>query len=510
MNRRALAAVVAVLALVGAASYFAYRFGMQRGMQNAPAAPAPSTTVDGDRIDPKTGRRVLYWHDPMVPAQKFDKPGRSPFMDMDLVPVYADSAGGDDAAVSIDPRVAQNLGVRTGEATKGRLVSRIQVVGNVAFNERELILVQARVGGFVEKLYVRAPLDRVRKGEPLVEILAPEWVAVQEEYLSLKRMMSPDPELLAAARQRMSLLGMNEDLIRSVDGTGAIEKRAKLYAPADGIVVELGAREGMTVTAGATLFRINSLGTLWLNAEVPGTEAPGLRPGQPVQARSSAHPGKIFKGRINALLPQVNQTTRTVVARIELANPGGQLIPGMFVTVDLSSPSTKDVVLVPSEAVIRTGERSLVIVAEGEGKFRQRDVEVGFESGGKSEIRKGLSEGDKVVVSGQFLIDSEASLRATGVRMEGAGAPRAAKTHQATGEVVFLGEREFIIKHGDIPSAGMGAMTMPFDAPVGIAPPGLKKGDRIRFEFTMQSDGQMQITSIAPVDASVPDRGARK
>jgi len=278
------------------------------------------------------------------------------------------------------------------------------------------------------------------------------------------------------------------------------------------VIAELGVREGMTVAAGAMLFRLVDLSSVWVNAEVPETQGGWLRPGTAVEARVPSFPGEVFRGRVSAILPEVNAATRTLRARVELANPLGKLKAGMFATLGFAAGGGGKALLVPSEAVIRTGERSVVIVAEGEGKFRQREVEIGIESDGKSEIRKGLAEGERVVVSGQFLIDSEASLRATGTRMEGApGSGKAApRVHQATGEVVLLGERELIIKHGEIPSVGMGAMTMAFDAPKSVVPPGLKKGDRIRFEFTMQSDGQMRITSIAPADASVPDHGAHK
>src|SRR6266542_2796358 len=256
MNRRTSIVIgLIVLGALGVASYAAYSLGTRAGAQ-------------GDKIDPKTGRRVLYWHDPMVPGQKFDKPGRSPFMDMQLVPVYADEAG-QGGAVAISPRVVQSLGIRTAEVVKGSIVQKIQAVGNVAYNERELVLVQARVGGFVEKLHVRAPLDPVRKGQPLVEILSPDWVAAQEEYLALRKLQTPDAESLRdAARQRMRLVGMSDEAIRSLENTGKVQTRAVLYAPISGVVAELGAREGMTVMAGAALFRLNSLASVWINAEV--------------------------------------------------------------------------------------------------------------------------------------------------------------------------------------------------------------------------------------------------
>jgi len=260
------------------------------------------------------------------------------------------------------------------------------------------------------------------------------------------------------------------------------------------------------------LFRLVDLSSVWVNAEVPEAQVAWLRPGTAVEARVPSFPGRVFRGRVSAILPEVNAATRTLRARVELANPGGGLKPGMFATLVFAQGTGAKALLVPSEAVIRTGERSVVIVAESEGKFRPQEIELGVESGGKSEIRKGLSEGDKVVVSGQFLIDSEANLRATGTRMEGAEMSKAtaAKTHHAVGEIVHLGASELLIKHGAIPSAGMGAMTMPFDAPNGIVPPGFKVGDRIQFEFSMLSDGQLRITNIAPAVASLPEPGARK
>src|SRR2546428_10937957 len=469
----------------------------------APANEAAAAAQDS------SSRKILYWFDPMVPQQHFDKPGKSPFMDMQLVPKYADDAGGEGTVV-IDPRVAQNLGVRTATATTGSVERRIEAVGSVAWNERAVYVVQARSGGFVERLHARAPLDPVAKGQPLVELLVPDWAAAQAEYLLLQR-AGKDAGLAEAARNRLQLLGMSEEQIGLLEKTGQPQTRITLYAPINGVIAELGVREGMTVMAGAMLFRLVDLSSVWVNAEVPEAQGAWLRPGTAVEARVPSFPGQVFRGRVSAILPEVNVATRTLRARVELANPGGRLKPGMFATLVFAQVTGTKALLVPSEAVIRTGERSVVIVAESEGKFRPHDVELGVESGGKSEIRKGLSEGDKVVVSGQFLIDSEASLRATGTRMEGAAPSNAApKTHHAVGEIVHLGASELLIKHGAIPSAGMGAMTMPFDAPNGIVPPGFKVGDRIQFGFSMQSDGQLRITNIAPADASTPERGARK
>jgi Cu(I)/Ag(I) efflux system membrane fusion protein len=434
MSRRALAIGGAATIVVALVAYAAFEAGIERGCTKAsgiidtpnaaraaPSAAASSPRLKAGDVDPSTGKRVLYWHDPMVPGTKFDKPGKSPFMDMQLIPVYADDAP-DPRGVAIDPRLQQNLGVRTTKAVAGSLSSAISAVGNVAYNERDVVLVQARSNGFVEKLFVRAALDPVRKGQPLAELYVPEWIAVQEEYLSAKRLRT-DVDALAlggladAAAQRMRLAGMSDDQIRAVDARGAVQPRFTITSPIDGVVGELSAREGMTVAPGAPLFRLNGLATVWVNAEVPESAAAEVRPGNAVQARTPALPGSVFKGRVSAILPEVNATTRTLKARIELANSGGRLIPGMFATIDFAPTGRSDIVLVPSEAVIRTGKRTVVIVAQGEGHFAPVDVEAGIEGHGQTEIRKGVRDGDSVVVSGQFLIDSEANLKAAIERM---------------------------------------------------------------------------------------------
>jgi membrane fusion protein, copper/silver efflux system len=434
MSRHAFALGGAATVVLTLVAYAAFEAGVERGRTNASgtvaavnatpavrsAMPSSPPTKAGD-VDPSTDKRVLYWHDPMVPGAKFDKPGKSPFMDMDLVPVYADDATGR-GGVAIDPRLQQNLGVRTAMAVAGSLSSAISAVGNVAFNERDVVLVQARSNGFVEKLYVRAALDPVRKGQALAELYVPEWVAAQEEYLAAKRFRT-DVDALAlggladAAAQRMRLAGMSDEQIREVDTRGAVQPRFTITSPINGVVGELSAREGMTVAAGAPLFRLNGLATVWVNAEVPEGAAAEVRPGDAVGARTPALPGSVFKGRVSAILPEVNATTRTVKARIELANPGGRLVPGMFATIDFAPTRRSDTVLVPSEAVIRTGKRTVVIVAQAEGRFAPVDVETGIESNGQTEILKGVRAGDSVVVSGQFLIDSEANLKAATTRM---------------------------------------------------------------------------------------------
>ena len=442
MNSRNFFLVVVACGVLGTAGYGLYRVGVSQGMNRAEPQAATAPTGSGipqkaGDVDPATGRKVLYWHDPMTPGQKFDKAGKSPFMDMQLVPVYAD-ADTDSGTVAISSRVQQNLGVRTTEARPGVLSAPMEAVGSAAYNERDLVVVQARSNGFIEKLYVRAPLDPVRRGQPLAELYVPDWVAAQEEYLSAKRIGAQASAkglegLVEAAKQRMRLAGMSDEQIRRVEATGSVQARATLTAPIGGIVTELAAREGMTVMAGAPLFRINGLSTIWVNAEVPESVAAQVRPGTPVEARASALPGTVFKGKVSAILPEVNPATRTIKARVELANPGGRLVPGMFASVNFAPAARAEMLLVPSEAVIRTGKRNVVIVAQGEGKFASVDVEVGLENNGQTEIRKGLEAGQRVVVSGQFLVDSEASLRGTAARMGEPAMGEMSKSNAAQG-----------------------------------------------------------------------------
>jgi Cu(I)/Ag(I) efflux system membrane fusion protein len=474
----------AIVIAVGAAAGFAgYRYATHRMM------PAPETgaTAHGDR-------KVLYWYDPMYPQQKFEKPGKSPFMDMQLVPKYADEAA-DAGTVSISPRMVQNLGVRTAEAKTGTIEQRFEAVGTVAFNERGVVQLQARAAGFVEKLHARAPLDPVKKGAPLVELLYPEWAGAQEEFLLLRK--SDSSELAQAARQRLMLLGMSEAQVAAVEREGKVRNRFTLTAPISGVIAELGVREGSTVMPGMTLFRLVDLSTVWVNAEVPEMQASWVTPGAKVAARVQAYPDRVFEGRVGALLPEVSAATRTVRTRIEVANPEALLKPGMYATIVFQQGAKRESVLVRSEAVIRTGTRDVVIVALGEGKFRAAEVEVGFESGGQSEIRKGLQAGDKVVLSGQFLIDSEASLSATVARLESAQ-----EIHKGRGTVSELDAQKGRVEldHEPIPSLQWPRMKMGFLVEDKGQLAALKKGDAVEFELRPKpdQDGNYVISRIGP------------
>ena len=498
-NRKTALVVLAALAVLSALGYGLYWLGMNQGMEMG-GEPASAPAADGEE------RKVLYWHDPMVPGHKFDKPGKSPFMDMQLVPVYADEAG-DAGTVSISPRVQQNLGIRTAEVTRGNLRAEVVAVGSVAYNERDVALVQARSNGFVERLYVRASLDRVRKGQPLAELYVPEWVAAQEEYLTVVRMQEMGNDLRDGARQRMRLVGMTDEQISAVESSGKVSPRLTVTAPIGGVVTELAVREGMTIMAGAPLFRINGLSTVWVNADVPENISAQVRPGNAVEAHTPALPGAVFKGKVGAILPEVDPATRTLKARIELSNPAGRLVPGMFATINVTAAARKNVLLVPTEAVIQTGTRTVVIATAGEGKFVPVDVEIGMEAEGRTEILNGLEAGQTVVVSGQFLIDSEASLKGTVARMgtspdsEGGG-DGTAPTHRGDGKVEAIGKDAVTLSHGPIPSLEWGEMTMDFKLPSAGLPKNIAVGDTVAFEIRARKDGSFEIVTIAPTAAA--------
>jgi Cu(I)/Ag(I) efflux system membrane fusion protein len=497
MRTRTLVIALVAAGLAAAGGFGLYSLGMNAGMRMS--TPAPQAKGEA-------GRKVLYWHDPMVPGQKFDKAGKSPFMDMQLVPVYADEAG-DAGGVAISSRVQQNLGIRTAEAVRGIVAPKVEAIGTVAWNERDVAMVQARANGFVEKLYVRAPLDPVRKGQALAELYVPEWVAAQEEYLSARRIGGPGLEALReGAAQRMRLAGMSEEQIRLVESTGRLHTRLTLVAPIDGVAGELAVREGTTVMAGATLFRINGLGTVWLNAELPESVAAAVHPGIAVEAHAAAVPGRAFRGKVSAILPEVNPATRTLRARVELANPGGELVPGMFATVSFAPASQREGVLIPSEAVIQTGRRTVVVLADQAADGQQRlapvDVEVGTEANGMTEVRKGVAPGQRVVVSGQFLVDSEASLRATTTRLAEGGVSVPA-SYTGTGKVEAIGKGSITLSHGPIPSLMWGPMTMEFKRR-GPLPEGVGRGTSVAFDFVGTANGEFEIVAIRPESAAAP------
>lgn len=381
--------------------------------------PEANAKADHAERAPQVEKKVLYWYDPMYPQQHFDKPGKSPYMDMELLPKYADE-GNASATLRIDPTVMQNLGVRLATVTRIPLTVQIEATGVIGFNERDRAEVQTRSGGFVERVWPLATGDVIEAGQPLVELLVPEWALAQHEFLALQQGAADEP-LLAVARDRLRLLGMPEALIREVEQSGTPRSRFTIKAPIAGVVQSFDVRTGMTVTAGQRVARINGLKTVWLEAAVPEGLAGILRSDAKAQVRLAGYPGQPREGRVAAILPALDETTRTLRVRVELHNPEGDLKPGLSAQVTLLSTEEEMALAVPTEAVIRTGKRALVMVATEAGHFAPVAVTLGHEVGNQTVIISGLNEGQRVVASGQFLIDSEASLR--GIEARSAGEP---------------------------------------------------------------------------------------
>ena len=394
MNSRILVSItmLVVLAVTALTAYWL-------GSRVHPPAAASASAAASEKV-------ALYWYDPMVPDQHFDKPGKSPFMDMDLVPKYA---GTDDAnTVQVSAATVQNLGVRTQRVEVGQLASALRVPGSINWDLRAARELSARVDGVVDKLFVRAAFEPVRKGQALAELIAPVWSAAAQEYLALETLQSADArELRVAARNRLRVLGMGEAQIRSLrSGATGITLRA----PADGVVGELSVREGQSVQAGMSLMRINGLDTVWAEAAIPQAQSVGVRPGMAVSAIATAFPGEIFNGTVEILLAQLDSATRTQRARIVLDNPGHRLLPGMFVELSFAEASGASHPLVADSALISSGTDTRVIIESSPGHFAPMRVVTGRSVAGQTEILKGLSGGEQVVISGQFMIDSEASL----------------------------------------------------------------------------------------------------
>ena len=401
MRRPALtaAALFAAIALVA----LGYRIGRRA---TPPAGhPAPATPSGGA----PPARRILYWYDPMAPEQHFAHPGLSP-MGMQMVPKYASRAAGS-PGVRIDPRMVENLGIRTAIVERRALPAGVRVPASVSWNLDDAYTISARADGIVTRLDVRAPYTRVAAGQPLAALLAPAWGGALAEYAALLHTRSSDARALrVAARERLRVLGLSDRDIRdAIRGRGPGSAVA-VRAPEAGVVVTVDVREGQRVDAGQTLMTLNGLGTVWLLAAIPQDAIGGIGAGTPAEARVDAFPGRIFHGSVEALLPEVDPVTRTQRARIVLANPERMLAPGMFATVSLRPAPGPALPLVPTGAIIATGAATRVILATGNGHFEPVPVVLGRSAGGYTEVLRGLRGGERIVVSGQFLIDSEASL----------------------------------------------------------------------------------------------------
>ncbi len=408
MNRalvKRVVAAVAVLILLIIAGAIGYTIAQR----SAPADSSPATAQP-------SGKKVLYWYDPMTPQQHFEHPGMSP-MGMQLVPKYASAGGGEEKnIVRIDPAEVQNLGMRTAVAKIAPLADTVQVPGTVAWDQDLAVTVSARTNATIENLYIRAPFTTVKAGQPLAEILAPEWSAAAAQYFALGDAKSTEGRALrGAAKARLRALGMDAATIRGLhDGSGTITLRA----PVAGIVSKLDVQQGQQVGQGMPILSINGLDKVWVEAAIPQAQGGGIAAGTPIVATVTTLPDEIFHGEVEELLPEVSTATRTQRARIVLDNPRHDLAPGMFADLRIAGAPGVPHPLVPTEAIISTGPDTRVIEALGDGQFRPVLVKTGPSANGMTAILSGLQGGERVVTSGQFLIDSEASLSGALQRME--------------------------------------------------------------------------------------------
>ncbi|HTO89281.1 MAG TPA: efflux RND transporter periplasmic adaptor subunit [Thermoanaerobaculia bacterium] len=410
---------------------FAVAFGvlaLSRAKSARPGA-ASAATPPASRLTPRE-RKVLYWTDPMSPGYKSDKPGKSPFMDMDLVPVYAEGTEGAPVAglegystISLTQERQQAIGVQLGRAGSRELVKKIRTVGRVTLDETLLHHIHAKFEGYVEHLYVDYTGESVREGQPLLSIYSPDLLATQEEYLIAFRarrqlQTSPNPDaargavdLYESARQRLLLWDISPGEISELEETGKPKKALTLYSPVDGFVMSKNAVQGARVMPSDTLFDIAGIRRVWVQADVYESEAPFVALGQTARMSLSYLPGRTWTGKVSFISPVLDEKTRTLKVRVELPNLDGSLKPEMYADLTLERPLGR-VVTVPDGAVLSTGTRSIVFVAKGEGRFEPRAVTTGAKADGFFEIKEGIQPGEEVVTQANFLIDSESRLKA--------------------------------------------------------------------------------------------------
>ncbi len=482
----------------------------------------------GDKTDAnKSERKILYWVAPMDPNFRRDKPGKSP-MGMDLIPVYEgdESGGSEDAgAVTVSPAMVQNLGVRTAAAERTVLQPTIETFGTVAYDETETTHVHVRAEGWIERLVVRSVGEPVDIGDILFEIFSPELATAAWEYV---RELERGDEAIAGGRRKLLALGVDPRQVDEIRRSRQVPDRIKVYAPQDGVVVALNVAEGMYVTPAMTTMSITDPTKVWLLADVFESQAAFVQEGMEVQARIAGQPDRQWDGVVDYIYPDLRPETRTVQLRLSFDNPELSLKPNMYAAVSLRAAPKEDVLAVPESAVIRTGHSERVVLALSDGRFKAVPVRAGQAVGDKVEILDGLSEGDRVVTSAQFLIDSESSLTAAFNQMNDAEAAPDAKaepdakpgvemghhagdaamgaSHDAGPEawteatIHTLGDGTANVSHEPIPALGWPAMTMDFAVAPSVAEDTLLPGRRVRIGLAKGADGLYEIVAADPID----------
>jgi Cu(I)/Ag(I) efflux system membrane fusion protein/cobalt-zinc-cadmium efflux system membrane fusion protein len=385
----------------------------------------PVYKEEGEEKEQKTGKKIKYWVAPMDPTYIRNEPGKSP-MGMDLVPVYEEEGEKKVSAstIRIDPATMQNMGVRLGRVERKPLTKYIRTVGNITYDETKIFTVNTKFSGWIEKLYVNFVGEDVKKGQPLFDIYSPELVTVQTEYLlALKQYSSLSDSsyssiregarrLLEASRTRLQYWDLTEEQIEQIAKTGKVRKLLTIFSPASGIVTKKDAFEGHYVKEGERQYSIVDFSTVWVDVDVYEYELPWVQKGMAAEMELAYIPGKRFKGKVLFVYPYLETKTRTAKLRLEFPNPGYQLKPGMYANIYLKSVIAKDSLVIPQEAVIDSGVRKIVFVALGQGKFQPRQVKIGLEGNDDEfQVLEGLKEGEEIVLSSQFMLDSESRLR---------------------------------------------------------------------------------------------------
>jgi Cu(I)/Ag(I) efflux system membrane fusion protein len=369
----------------------------------------------GNASSGDAARRPLYWVAPMDPNYRRNKPGKSP-MGMDLVPVYANSGNGSSPSdVHISPEVVNDLGVQIATVKQGMFSRQTEAVGYVGYDEDLITSINTRAEGWIEKLSVKAEGDTVRKGQPLYELFSPKRATAESEYLTA--LTSGMPSLVSASAERLQALGFSAGQIQDLAKTRKASNRVTRYADMEGVIAKLGVREGAYVTPATEVMKIADLSKVWVFVEADQRKAAILKIGQKVDAQFDAFPGQIWKGLIDYIYPDIDAATRTAKVRLRFDNLDRKLQPNMYAHVFVGATPTDNAVFIPNSALIQSGDSQRVAVALGDGRFDICPVVAGLESGDNVEILKGLKPGQKVVVSSQFLIDSEANLDAAALRM---------------------------------------------------------------------------------------------
>ena len=456
-------------------------------------------------------KKPLYWVAPMDANYKRDKPGKSP-MGMDLVPVYDDGGKGPDegpGTIRISPDVVNNLGVRTAIVSYKSLHTEINTVGYVAYDEDKLVHIHPRVQGWIEKLYVKAIGDPVKKGQPLYEIYSPELVNAQEELLlALDRKNS---RLISAAENRLSALQLPKSSIVKLKKTKKVQQTITFYSPQNGVVENLKIREGFFVKPGSTLMSIGDLSEVWVEAEVFERQAGQVKTGTPVTMTLDYLPGKTWQGKVDYIYPTLDAKTRTVKVRLRFKNEEGEFKPNMFAQIAIHTTGDEQALLIPKEALIRTGNQDRVVLALGEGSFKSVAVSVGRYDSESVEILEGVRNGEKVVSSAQFLLDSESSKSSDFKRMnsdvdEADASMPSSVWVQASIESMMADHKMLTLAHEAIPEWEWPEMTMDFIASDSVDFSLLSEGMSLHVEVTKEDNGDYKISNIhVPDDMSESD-----